>query len=170
MWDCMPIRASVAAATMRWADPRPAHPSEADALRDLALRSKAHWGYDAAFIAACVAPFTLAPDDFATMDIAVIDGPTGPAAFAALRIDQGTACLDKAFVDPAAMGQGLGRRLMIWAHIQARAAGADTIMIESDPHAEAFYAAMGAHTVGRVLSEAIPGRTLPLMRLTVTDG
>ena len=121
-------------------------------------------------MAACVAPFTFTPDDFASMDIAVIDDPAGPAAFAALRIDRTTACLDKVFVDPRAMGQGLGRRLMIWAHTQARAAGADTIMIESDPHAEAFYAAMGAHTVGQVPSEAIPGRTLPLMRLTVTDG
>ena len=29
---------------------RPARPGEAAALSDLALRSKAHWGYDQAFL------------------------------------------------------------------------------------------------------------------------
>ncbi|MEX0368652.1 MAG: GNAT family N-acetyltransferase [Ruegeria sp.] len=155
---------------MPWADPRPALPTEAAALRDLALRSKAHWGYDASFMAACVSPFTFEPDDFDRMEIAVIDGPTGPAAFAALEYEGTTAHLDKAFVDPSAMGQGLGRRLMTWAAERARAAGATHILIESDPFAEAFYAAMGARTIGSVPSEAIPGRRLPLMRLDLDHG
>lgn len=166
----MRILASVDAATLPWADPRPAHPSEADALRDLALRSKAYWGYDAAFMAACVAPFTFAPGDFAAMDIAVIDGPDGPAAFAALEVEGDVAHLDKAFVDPSAMGQGLGRRLMDWACDRARAAGATQMMIASDPYAEAFYAAMGARVIGSVPSDAIPGRTLPLMQIDLSDG
>ena len=32
---------------------RPARPDEAEALTALVLRSKAHWGYDEAFTAAC---------------------------------------------------------------------------------------------------------------------
>ncbi|MEE8545291.1 MAG: hypothetical protein V3T29_05715 [Alphaproteobacteria bacterium] len=40
---------------------RPARPGEAAALTDLALRSKAHWGYDAAFMAACRAELTVTP-------------------------------------------------------------------------------------------------------------
>jgi hypothetical protein len=32
---------------------RPARPDEAGAISALALRSKGHWGYDAAFLAAC---------------------------------------------------------------------------------------------------------------------
>lgn len=170
MLVCTLIRVSVAAAMTRWADPRPAHPSEAEALRDLALRSKAHWGYDAAFMAACVPAFTLRPEDFHTMDITVIDGEAGPLAFAALDIDGAEAHLDKAFVDPVAIGQGLGRRLMRWATDTARQAGATTLVIESDPFAEPFYAAMGARTVDRVPSEVIPGRTLPLMHLALSDG
>jgi len=155
---------------MPWPDPRPAKPTEAAALRDLSLRSKAHWGYDADFMAACVAPFTIAPDDFTRMDIAVIDGPDGPVAFAALDYDGDIAHLDKAFVDPSVMGQGLGQHLMRWATDRARAAGATHMLIESDPFAEAFYTAMGACTVGRVPSESIPGRTLPLMRIDLQDG
>lgn len=170
MSACMPMPVSAAAAMTRWAEPRPAAPSEAAVLRDLALRSKAHWGYDADFMAACVAPFTFAPEDFDRFDIVVIDGPMGPAAFAALSVEGDAAHLDKAFVDPDAMGQGLGRVLMRWATARARALGATHIMIESDPYAEAFYLAMGARTVGAVPSEAIPGRSLPLMRLDLGDG
>ncbi|MEM8653098.1 MAG: GNAT family N-acetyltransferase [Pseudomonadota bacterium] len=155
---------------MHWPDPRPALPSEAAALSTLALRSKAYWGYDAAFMAACVTPLTLTPTDFDSMEIAVIDGPDGPAAFAALEIEGSTAHLDKAFVEPAAMGQGLGRRLMAWATARARLHGATHMIIESDPKAAPFYAAMGARTVGTAASEAIPGRTLPLMRIDLTDG
>lgn len=149
----------------RWAKPRAAHPPEAAALSALALRSKAHWGYDADFMKACVGPLTIAPEDFQEMEIVVVDGASGPVAFAALDVDRPEAHLDKAFVDPEAMGQGLGRALMGWAVTQARARGARMLLIESDPHAEAFYAAMGAEVVGRAASEAIPGRTLPLMRL-----
>ena len=68
------------------------------------------------------------------------------------------------------MGQGLGRRLMTWATERVRTLGATHMMIESDPFAEPFYAAMGAYTVGRAASEAIPGRTLPLMRMDLVDG
>ncbi|MGI5472915.1 hypothetical protein [Streptomyces sp. CA-132043] len=32
---------------------RPAFATEAETLSDLALRSKAHWGYDTAFLGAC---------------------------------------------------------------------------------------------------------------------
>ena len=71
---------------------------------------------------------------------------------------------------PHAMGQGLGRRLMTWATERARTLGATHMMIEADPFAEPFYAAMGAYTVGRAASEAIPGRTLPLMRMDLVDG
>lgn len=149
----------------RWAKPRAAHPSEAAALSALALRSKAHWGYDADFMKACVDPLTIAPEDFQKMEIVVIDGAAGPLAFAALEVEGTEAHLDKAFVDPEAMGQGLGRALMSWAVTRARARGAKMLLIDSDPHAEAFYTAMGAEVIGRAPSEAIPGRTLPLMRL-----
>jgi hypothetical protein len=33
--------------------------------------------------------------------------------------------------------------------------------IDADPHAEAFYLAMGAVRVGEAASESIPGRSLP---------
>ena len=41
---------------------RRARPDEAALLSALALRSKAYWGYDTAFIEACVAALTIVPE------------------------------------------------------------------------------------------------------------
>jgi hypothetical protein len=41
---------------------RPARPSEAHALTALVLRSKAHWGYDAGFMAQVRPVLTVTPD------------------------------------------------------------------------------------------------------------
>ena len=68
------------------------------------------------------------------------------------------------FVDPSAMGQGAGRALWRHAVDAARGGGATALWILADPGAEPFYRAMGAETVGRAPSDAIPGRTLPRMR------
>ena len=67
------------------------------------------------------------------------------------------------FIDPPAIGSGIGRNL--WAHLigQAKNAGAMRITIEADPDAEGFYARMGAIRNGSVPSASIPGRHLPLL-------
>ncbi|MEE8276121.1 MAG: GNAT family N-acetyltransferase, partial [Alphaproteobacteria bacterium] len=72
------------------------------------------------------------------------------------------------FVDPAAIGQGVGTRL--WRHLigEARRRGVERIVVESDPNAEGFYLAMGARTVGAVPSRSIANRLLPLMELALT--
>lgn len=44
---------------------RPARPDEAEQLSDLALRSKAHWGYDRARLEGWRAELTLPPDRIA---------------------------------------------------------------------------------------------------------
>ena len=78
--------------------------------------------------------------------------------------DDGGAELDALFVEPAAMGQGVGRRL--WQHAVATAAtlGYSEIVLQSDPQAEGFYLAMGARRAGESESTVMPGRMLPLMR------
>jgi GNAT superfamily N-acetyltransferase len=65
------------------------------------------------------------------------------------------------FVAPGTLRAGLGRRL--WAHLEdtARAAGARRLEVDSDPHAEGFYRAMGMHPAGEAPSGSIAGRLLP---------
>jgi len=144
---------------------RRARPADASILSALALRSKAHWGYDAGFLAACRDDLTLSADDVATSMVYVCDGVNDPLGFYRLVLqDDGVAELDALFVEPAAMGQGVGKRL--WGHAVAAAAklGCSEIVLQSDPQAEGFYLAMGAQRAGESESTVMPGRMLPLMR------
>lgn len=140
---------------------RPPRPSECPALTELCLISKAHWGYDAAFIEACRAELTVHPSDLTTdrYQVAERDGiVVGVAAFSA---DGERGQVELMFVDPAAMDQGIGRALMQWLIAEARALGLSAIDIEADPGAAGFYEAMGARRVGEAPSGSIPGRMLP---------
>jgi GNAT superfamily N-acetyltransferase len=145
---------------------RRARPAEAGVLSALALRAKAHWGYDADFLAACRDDLTLTGDDIVTSAVYVIDGASAPVGFYRLLLhDDGVAELDALFVEPEAMGQGVGRRL--WRHAVATAEmlGCREMVLQSDPQAEGFYLAMGAQRAGESESTVMPGRMLPLMRI-----
>ena len=144
---------------------RRALPAEAAVLSALALRSKAHWGYDADFLAACRDDLTISADDIVSSPVYVFDGADAPLGFYRLLLqDDGMAELDDLFVEPAAMGQGVGKRL--WRHAVATATrlGCSEMIWQSDPQAEGFYLAMGAWRVGDSPSTVMPGRMLPLMR------
>ena len=150
-------------------EPRPARLDEAELLSALAIRSKAHWGYDAEFMQACVPVLTISPERIATEQffVAEVDGQV--VGFAALWTEGSEAELMDLFVEPWAIGHGHGKRL--WQHVirVARAMGATRMRIESDPFAEAFYTAMGAERIGEVPSEAIPGRALPLLNFDLVS-
>ncbi len=150
------------------ADPaiRRACPAEAGVLSALALRSKAYWGYDADFLDACRDDLTLSPEEIATLPTYVLDGADAPSGYYRLLLrDDGVAELDALFVEPTAMGQGVGRRL--WQHAVTTAAdlGYSEMVWQSDPQAEGFYLAMGAQPAGESESTVMPGRLLPLMRV-----
>jgi len=146
---------------------RPARPDEAGILTGLCLRSKAMWGYDAAFMAACREALTLTPDRLCAsrVRVAVMDGQV--VGVAEIGIDGETCELAKLFIEPRAAGTGVGRALFDWAVRTARDAGAKVIDIVSDPNAAGFYRRMGAVEDGVVPSEAIPGRVLPRFRLAL---
>jgi GNAT superfamily N-acetyltransferase len=144
---------------------RPALPSEAVALVDLAVRSKGHWGYDAAFLEGCRVDLALTPEEIASSDVVVCEDGTDITGYYRLfPISNDVIDLDALFVDPEAIGQGIGR--LLWQHgvARARQLGYRTMMIQSDPHAEGFYLAMGAERVGKQESTVTPGRMLPLLR------
>lgn len=146
---------------------RPARPEEAAALTALALRSKAYWGYDEAFMAACRDELTVAGDEVTDRRTVVAQAPDGERllGFATLEGYPPHGELGMLFVDPGAIGRGVGR--LLFGHVAATAArlGFTRLSIDADPNAEPFYRAMGAVTVGRTPSGSIAGRTLPLMTL-----
>jgi GNAT superfamily N-acetyltransferase len=146
---------------------RPAHPAEADALTALVLRSKAHWGYDEAFMAACRAELTLTPDDLAPGRTLVASFDGTPVGFGSLAGDAPVGELAMLFVEPAAIGRGIGGQLYRGLLSLAREAGFARLTIDADPNAADFYAAQGAVRTGSAPSDSIPGRTLPVFTVTV---
>lgn len=147
---------------------REARPDEAAAISELAMRSKAHWGYDEAFMAACRAELTWSPEEIERHDVLVWDeGDRILGATARLGADA-DARLWAVFVEPTAHGRGIGRALLEALQARARAAGCRSLTIGADPNAEGFYRAVGAHRIGTVPSDTVADRMLPLLRFDLT--
>jgi ribosomal protein S18 acetylase RimI-like enzyme len=140
---------------------RPAEVADAAALSELALTAKAVWGYDPAFMAACRAELTVRPESILRDPTYLIEAGGRVLGFYQLRLDGAAADVSMIFVAPGTLRVRLGRAL--WTHLEdtARAAGVRRLEVDSDPHAEGFYLAMGMRRVGEAPSGSIPGRMLP---------
>lgn len=143
--------------------------SDLPAISALCIRSKAHWGYDAAFMDACRAELTMTPAELAAD--AVVVAADGPAIAGVGQVGErdGRCVLERLFVDPAHMGEGLGRRLFDWARATAIRRGATALVVESDPFAAPFYRRLGCVDTGTVPSGSIPGRALPCLSLPLSS-
>ncbi|GHH85944.1 GNAT family N-acetyltransferase [Streptomyces capitiformicae] len=145
---------------------RPARAEEATALTELVLRSKAHWGYDAEFLEACRAELTIRPDEIDDRRIVVAeDAQPGVLGVASLEGTAPQGRVGLCFVEPSAIGRGVGRALYSHVMRAAREFGFTWITIDSDPNAEPFYRRMGARPVGRTPSGSIAGRELPVLEV-----
>lgn len=148
---------------------RPARPGEAALLSDLALRSKGHWGYDAAFLASCREELELGEAELAVRRTCVAEVGGAVLGFGTVEGAPPVGEIGMLFVDPDAIGQGIGRALLTHLVDRAAVTGFARLRIEADPYAEAFYLAQGAVRVGEIASGSVPGRVLPLLELDV-DG
>jgi GNAT superfamily N-acetyltransferase len=146
---------------------RLARADEAAALTELALRSKAAWPYDGAFIAKCRVELTMTPSSIEKRRTHVAEADRALLGFFTVCGVPPEGELDSLYVEPSFIGTGVGRALLDAAQEVARRAGFRALQIHADPHAEAFYLRHGAKRVGSVPSGSIPGRTLPLLRLDI---
>jgi GNAT superfamily N-acetyltransferase len=144
---------------------RGARQNELQTLSELCLRSKAVWGYDDAFMAACRTELTLRPGELQFTHIQVAERDSTVIGLAQVKVTGTDADLLKLFVEPALLGSGVGRLLFDWATARARDLGAVRMIIEADPGAAPFYEHMGARHAGFAPSLSIPGRMLPRMRM-----
>lgn len=147
---------------------RKAEPSEAPSLSQLAHLAKAFWGYSSEFMEAFDEELSYNVDDLNNERYAFRVGTEDGniRGFYALDLEAGSDNLVEMialFVEPTALGRGMGRRLFEHSVERARESGARTMMIHSDPYAEKFYLKMNAKTVGSIPSGSIEGRELPLM-------
>jgi GNAT superfamily N-acetyltransferase len=150
---------------------RPARIDEATLLTDLSLRSKAVWGYEASFLARCRLVMQVKTEALAAQPHyvaeAVGSAPGRILGFYGFEDVEGGVGLDYLFVEPDAIGMGVGTAL--WRHaVQiARALGHRSLVVVADPNAEGFYRRMGAMPIGAQPSDLEPGRLLPVLRFSL---
>jgi predicted N-acetyltransferase YhbS len=151
---------------------RPADKEEAELLSALAFRAKAHWGYSFEFMAACRDELSIPVEDldsdFFIYRVAEQDGVV-VGYYGLERLSASVWELETLFVEPLHMGSGIGRLLMNHAKAIATKAGAEKMLIQSDPNAACFYQAVGSKPAGRRESASIPGRYLPLLILQLVE-
>jgi predicted N-acetyltransferase YhbS len=150
---------------------RPARTEEAGVLSEVCRRAKAHWGYDAAFMAASADALTITPQMIARARVLVAENAQqeilGVATVEPLAA-KGAFDLGHMFVEPGTMGAGVGRKLFEAIVALIAAEGATRLLILADPFAEEFYRRVGAKRVGDAPSESIPGRRLPLLEYEIS--
>ncbi len=152
---------------------RPAQPEECEVLGALAFRAKASWGYGNEFMAACRAELAVSAEALVDPNVrhgvAERDGVV-VGFFVVRRLTAHEWDLDALFVEPAFLRRGVGRWLMQHAIAAAREAGARALLVQSDPNAASFYAAVGGLRDGTRASESIAGRMLPVFRFALGPG
>ena len=128
--------------------------SDAARLREIAFRAKAHWGYDEAQVREWADAIDLEDGRELLLEADV--------AWASL-IPRGEVCvLEDLWVDPEAMGRGVGRALFERACTRARELGASRLEWEAEPNAVGFYERMGARYL-RNGKQSEWGRILPVL-------
>lgn len=141
-----------------------ARPSQAQYLSDLALRSKAYWGYSAGFMAMCRAELTYTAEEIQNGLCYLLEQDHQAAGFyILLPIDTAVCEMDGLFVEPGFMGKGYGRRLFRHAGRIAKTHGFEKIIIQADPNSVEFYVAAGCVRTGTMPSLSIAGRVLPML-------
>jgi GNAT superfamily N-acetyltransferase len=141
---------------------RPPHPGEGERLREIAIAAKAHWGYDLEQVRDWAALGDFSEAGLRAKEFLVAEEEGRAVAFASV-IPQGEVCvLDDLWVEPDAMGEGIGAELFLEAAQRARELGGRRLEWEAEPNAVGFYERMG----GRYLRDSEPsewGRILPVM-------
>ena len=155
--------------TQKW-QIREALPSEVEHLSELAFRSKSYWGYSDQFMRACRQELTVDECYIENNLTFVIEAAGNTVGFYSLEhISDSEVELSLLFVDPAFIGKGYGRKLMMHAQEKARHFGYSKMIIQGDPNAERFYRSAGGSVVGTRKSASIPNRELPIFCINLAE-
>lgn len=137
----------------------------------LTLRSKASWGYDAAFMKAAEPELIFEPERFAPHFLVFVIEIDGQYLGFCSLIPSGESSVElhDLFVDPDHMGCGIGT--LLWRHAveTARRLGYCKMTLTADPNAEGFYLERGAVISRFSESRAQNGRMLPEMEYRIGD-
>lgn len=139
--------------------------SDAETLTEIAMSSKAYWGYTDEQVESWREDLTITPQMFEDWNIYkyLVDGQI--AGFYILnRANIRTSFLEFLFISPNYIKQGIGDQLLKHAIEYCKEGSSAILNVLSDPNAQSFYAKYGFEVIAEIES-SIPGRTLPEMEL-----
>ena len=147
---------------------RPAEKTDLETLNGLLKVSKAHWGYEADFMASFVENLSVTAEilaDSITMLVYINEKLGGFYSFA--KGEENHIELTHFYLYPDFIGKGWGRKLWGLALETARQKGWNEFLVWSDPHANGFYEKMGCKLIrfqrsslGEDRYQAVYSRTL----------
>ncbi|TQV89297.1 GNAT family N-acetyltransferase [Aliikangiella coralliicola] len=142
-------------------------PAHADIMHQVAMRSKAHWGYSEEFMLQCREELSYPASRFQQQEFyGVFENGESLAGIAgALDNKNNTFEVTDLFVLPKFIGTGLGTHLFKFLRQRVIELGGKELQVQSDPNAEVFYQKVGFNTVSRTESVSVPGRYLPFMKM-----
>jgi GNAT superfamily N-acetyltransferase len=150
---------------------RPAAVHEVEALAAIAWAAKASWGYSRAQLEGWREGFTPACDSIRLQPTYVAEFNDGLAGFCQLNLSTEPVELEHLWVHPRFMRRGVGRALLGRCAEQLASLGIESLHIDSDPNAEAFYVACGAVRTGDRAApiEGQPERVRPQLQLSTAQ-
>jgi len=137
---------------------------DANELSELALKSKAYWGYSDDQIESWRTDLTVTEEMFDKWTVFKYMEETEIVGFCILNLhkDSPKATLEFLFVLPKYIGKRIGARLLRHAVYLASSENRKVMNLEADPYAEPFYTKHGFQIIGKTKS-SIPNRFLPIM-------
>jgi|LULF01.1.fsa_nt_gb catechol 2,3-dioxygenase-like lactoylglutathione lyase family enzyme/GNAT superfamily N-acetyltransferase len=146
---------------------RKASANEATFLSELALRSKAIWGYSPDFIEACRPHIYVDESYIKDWPVKVLINNGEIVGFHSLKMIGDENRLDNLWIEPEKIKKGFGRLLYLDAVKEARSLGWDYFRLAGEPDAIPFYNKMGAVLIGEVQSRLKKDLFLPHMEMRI---
>ncbi len=144
-----------------------AQTSDAWALTQLTIASKAYWGYSREQMRLWTEVLSVYPDYIQQHEVFVLWDQEIMQGYYAYKQEVSHILLDNLFVHPRAIGKGWGKLLLNDFEARLKAGGETNIRLVSEPQAETFYKKYGYTTIDQKES-SIPGRYLPVMQKQLT--
>ena len=135
------------------------------ALNQISLTSKAHWGYPQEWLEHWENGLLLQEEHLVEYKILLAELGEEIIGFCAISEEPGEYQVEHLWLLPKHIGQGYGKQLLEQSLVSFTVAD-KPVLVEADPHAEAFYRRQGFVTFSQVESYP-PGRFLPVMRKEV---
>ncbi|MFT7860771.1 MAG: GNAT family N-acetyltransferase [Sulfurimonas sp.] len=143
-------------------------PNEADALQDLARKSKRYWGYDDEYMKKWKHDQLLTPSFISNNPVFALKENKQIVGFFAFDLRANPIDLKHFWIDPNLTGSGMGKALFYYVLDYLESIHCFEFQVTVEPNAVGFYSKMGGQVIGEVDRPDL-GQTYPVMVVYVRD-